>query len=79
MNKQIEEAKEIIQKLLEKNAELKRKLEENNAEDENLAKDVLDTKFGKDAYKYYQDGENDSSKAIEIVVKITTSMIKEKK
>ena len=26
MNKQIEEAKEIIQKLLEKNAELKRKL-----------------------------------------------------
>ena len=28
MNKQIEEAKEIIQKLLEKNAELKRKLEE---------------------------------------------------
>ena len=38
MNKQIEEAKEIIQKLLEKNAELKRKLEENNAEDENLAK-----------------------------------------
>lgn len=38
MNKQIEEAKEIIQKLLEKNAELKRKLEENNTEDENLAK-----------------------------------------
>ena len=38
MNKQIEEAKEIIQKLLEKNSELKRKLEENNAEDENLAK-----------------------------------------
>lgn len=51
----------------------------NGTEDENLAKDVLDTKFGKDAYKYYQDGENDSSKAIEIVVKITTSMIKEKK
>ena len=51
----------------------------NGTEDENLAKDVLDTKFGKDAYKYYQNGENDSSKAIEIVVKITTSMIKEKK
>lgn len=44
-------------------------------EDENLAKDILDTKFGKDAYAYYQDEANDPSKAIEITVKITSSMI----
>ena len=44
-------------------------------EDENLAKDILDTKFGKGAYEYYQDEENDPSKAIEITVKITSSMI----
>ena len=45
-------------------------------DDENLAKDILDTKFGKDAYQFYQDEENDSSKAIEIVVKITSSIIR---
>lgn len=44
-------------------------------EDENLAKDILDTKFGKGAYEYYQDEANDPSKAIEITVKITSSMI----
>ena len=44
-------------------------------ESENLAKDVLDTKFGKDAYAYYQDAANDPSKAIEIQVRITSSMI----
>lgn len=47
----------------------------NGTVDENLAKDVLDTQFGKDAYTYYQDSENDPSKAIEIQVKITSSMI----
>lgn len=46
-------------------------------EDENLAKDILDTKFGKDAYNYYQDENNDPTKAIEIVVKITSSMLRE--
>ena len=44
-------------------------------EDENLARDILDTKFGQGAYEYYQNEENDSSKAIEITVKITSSMI----
>lgn len=44
MNKQVEEAKEIIQKLLEANAELKRKLEENNVEDEVLAKLISQAK-----------------------------------
>ena len=44
-------------------------------EDENLARDILDTKFGQGAYEYYQNEENDPSKAIEITVKITSSMI----
>lgn len=47
----------------------------NGTEDENLAKDILDTQFGKGAYAYYQDEANDPSKAIEITVKITSSMI----
>ena len=47
----------------------------NGTEDENLAKDILDTKFGKGAYEYYQDEANDPSKAIEINIKITSSMI----
>ena len=42
---------------------------------QNLAKDVLDTKFGRDAYAYYQNEANDPSKAVEIHVKITSSMI----
>lgn len=42
---------------------------------ENLAKDILDTKFGKDAYTYYQNESNDPTKAVEIKVKITSSMI----
>ena len=46
-------------------------------EDENLAKDVLDTKFGKDAYNYYQNEQNDPLKAIEIVVRITSSMLRD--
>lgn len=46
-------------------------------DDENLARDILDTKFGKDAYNYYQNEENDSSKAIEITVRITSSMLRD--
>ena len=42
---------------------------------ENLAKDILDTKFGKEAYEYYQDSANDPTKAVEIKVKITSSII----
>ena len=42
---------------------------------ENLAKDILDTKFGKDAYAYYQNDSNDPTKAVEIKVKITSRMI----
>ena len=42
---------------------------------EDDAKNILDTKFGKDAYAYYQDEANDPSKAIEIQIKITSSMI----
>lgn len=48
--------------------------EGNGTESENLARDILDTKFGKQAYTYYQNG-NDITKAIEIEVKITSSMI----
>lgn len=44
-------------------------------EEENLERDILDTMFGQGAYEYYQNKENDSSKAIEITVKITSSMI----
>ena len=51
MNKQVEEAKEIIQKLLEANAELKRKLEENNVEDEVLAKLISQAK---EVLKWYE-------------------------
>ena len=48
----------------------------NGTEDENLAKDILDTQFGKGAYEYYQNEENDPSKAIQITVRITSSMIR---
>lgn len=48
---------------------------ENGTEAENSAKDILDTKFGKDAYAYYQDEENDPNKAIEIKVKITSNFV----
>jgi len=44
-------------------------------DEENLAKDMLDTKFGKDAYAYYQKEGSDPTKAIEIKVLITSSMI----
>jgi len=48
---------------------------EGGNEDQNIAKDVLDTKFAKEAYTYYQNADNDPSKAIEIKVKIKSSMI----
>lgn len=44
-------------------------------DEENAAKDALDTQFGKEAYAYYQDEANDPTKAIEIQVRITSSMI----
>ncbi len=46
---------------------------------EKLEKDTIDTVFGKNAYKYYQNAENDSNKAIEIYVKITSSINREDK
>ena len=49
----------------------------NGTDTENLARDVLDTKFGKDAYSFYQDEKNDPTKAIEITVKITSEMLKD--
>ena len=39
------------------------------------AKDILDTRFGKQAYAYYSDSANDPTKAIEVQVKITSTMI----
>ena len=44
-------------------------------DDANAAKDVLDTKFGKDAYEFYQDNTKDPTKAVEIQVRITSSMV----
>ena len=49
----------------------------NGTDTENLARDVFDTKFGKDAYSFYQDEKNDPTKAIEITVKITSEMLKD--
>ena len=45
--------------------------------DENEAKDISDTKFGKDAYSYYQNEANDKTKAIEIIVKITSEILRD--
>lgn len=42
--------------------------------EENEAKDILDTKFGKDAYSFYNDDEANSLKAIEITVRITSEI-----
>ena len=51
-------------------------LYEGTSEDdaENLARDVLDTKFGKDAYAYYNAANSDPSKAIEVKVRIKSSI-----
>ena len=38
------------------------------------AKDELDTQFGRDAYKYYESGE-DPEKAVEIMVRITSKFV----
>ncbi len=46
---------------------------------EKLERDTIDTVFGKNAYKFYQNSENDSNKAIEIYVKITSSINREDK
>lgn len=43
--------------------------------DGNTAKDDVDTQFGKYAYAYYQEEGSDPTKAIEIQVRITSSMI----
>ena len=44
---------------------------------EKLAKDILDTKFGKDAYNFYKEETNNSQKAVEIYVKITSSILRQ--
>ena len=41
---------------------------------EKVQRDTIDTVFGKNAYKFYQNPENNTNKAIEIYVKITSSM-----
>ncbi len=70
----------MMKKIPEANATLKLNVSStyqgNGTEDENLAKDVLDTKFGKDAYNYYQNEQNDPLKAIE-VVRITSSTLRD--
>lgn len=53
--------------------------ESGSTDAEKLEKDTIDTVFGKNAYKYYQNSENDSNKAIEIYVKITSSINREDK
>lgn len=50
--------------------------EEGNNDAEKQTKDMLDTEFGKNAYEFYQNSDNDSKKAIEIMVRITSSMLK---
>lgn len=39
-----------------------------------LEKDILDTQFGKQAYTYYEEG-NDVEKAVEVKVRITSKMV----
>lgn len=51
--------------------------EEGANEEEKLVKDILDTKFGKDAYNFYKEGTNNSQKAVEIYVKITSSILRQ--
>lgn len=45
-------------------------------ETEQETRNLLDTKFGKKAYEYYEDESNDPTKAIEITVKITSEMVR---
>ena len=58
---------------------LKWEFESGTTDAEKLERDTIDTVFGKNAYKYYQNTENDSNKAIEIYVKITSSINREDK
>ena len=53
--------------------------ESGSTDAEKLQRDMIDTVFGKNAYSYYQNSENDSNKAIEIIVKITSSINREDK
>lgn len=53
--------------------------QEGNTETEQQERDSLDTIFGKSAYQYYQNPLNDPSKAIEIYVKITSSINRDDK
>ncbi len=46
---------------------------------EKVQRDTIDTVFGKNAYKFYQNPENNTNKAIEIYVKITSSINREDK
>ena len=55
------------------------KFEEGTTDAEKEARDSLDTVFGKNADQYYKNTKNDSSKAIEIYVKITSSINREDK
>ena len=48
---------------------------ENGTDEQNTAKDILDTKFGKEAYAYYQNAANNPNKAVEVQVRITSNMI----
>ena len=53
--------------------------EAGNTDAEIAERDSLDTIFGKSAYQYYQSPTNDPSKAIEVYVKITSSINREDK
>ena len=46
---------------------------------EKLQRDTIDTVFGKNAYKFYQNSKDNTNKAIEIYVKITSSINREDK
>ena len=59
--------------MLESNVSEKNSFE--NQQNESEDKDVLDTQFAKEAYTYYQQEGSNDLKAIEIKVKITSSMI----
>lgn len=50
---------------------------EGDTEKEMIDKDLLDTKFGKDAFSYYLSG-NTSESAVEIKIKITSNRIEER-
>lgn len=51
--------------------------EATGTENQKVQKDLLDTTFGKQAYQYYQNEENNPEKAIEITVRIKSQMLRE--